>query len=241
MGEQTLRTRMLLGEEALLRLSAAHVAVFGLGGVGSWCAEALVRTGVGELTIVDDDTFSVTNLNRQAGALWSTVGQPKTEVMARRLLDIQPDLRLHLVTGRYVPEERDRFFPVHYDFVADAIDSVTSKVDLIATAVERDIPIISSMGTGNKLDASRLILTDLAKTSGCPLARVLRRELRKRGITHLDVVSSTEPPMAPQQLDAIPEGKHAVPGSVMWVPASAGLLMAQHIVTKLIQIETGAC
>lgn len=236
MTEQTLRTRMLLGDEAVMRLEQAHVAVFGLGGVGSWCAEALARTGVGELTIVDDDTFSVTNLNRQAGALWSTVGQPKTEVMARRLLDINPALRLHAIPARYTPEDRERFFAARYDFIADAIDSVISKVDLIAAAVDRDIPIISSMGTGNKLDATKLTLTDLSKTAGCPLARVLRRELRKRGIEHLDVVYSTEPPMTPRPLDTPPAGKHTVPGSVMWVPATAGLLMAQHIMSKLVGI-----
>ena len=236
MTEQTLRTRMLLGDEAVMRLEQAHVAVFGLGGVGSWCAEALARTGVGELTIVDDDTYSVTNLNRQAGALWSTVGQPKTEVMARRLLDINPALRLHAIPARYTPEDRERFFAARYDVLADAIDSVISKVDLIAAAVDRDIPTISSMGTGNKLDATKLTLTDLSKTAGCPLARVLRRELRKRGIEHLDVVYSTEPPMTPRPLDTPPAGKHTVPGSVMWVPATAGLLMAQHIMSKLVGI-----
>ena len=234
MADNTLRTEMLIGSEAITKLQSSHVAVFGLGGVGSWCAEALVRTGVGELTIVDDDTFSETNINRQAGALYSTVGQAKTEVMARRLLDINPNLKLHSICGRYVPEERERFFG-EFDYIADAIDSVTSKVDLIVTAVEREIPILSSMGTGNKLDASKLQLTDLSKTSGCPLARVMRRELKKHGITHLDVMFSTEEPIKPRELEALPEGKRSVPGSVMWVPAVAGLRMAQHIVLKLIE------
>lgn len=236
MTEQTIRTRMLLGNPAAVRLECCHVAVFGLGGVGSWCAEALARTGVGELTLVDDDTFSVSNLNRQAGALHSTVGQAKTTVMARRLLDINPALKLHEFSERYVPEARERFFSAHYDYVADAIDSVPSKVDLIVTALERNIPLISSMGTGNKLDASKLTMTDLSKTSGCPLARVMRRELRKRGVEHLDVVFSTEPPQKPIPVEPSPEEeKINVPGSVMWVPASAGLLMAQHIVMKLIE------
>ena len=234
MADNTLRTEMLIGSEAITKLQSSHVAVFGLGGVGSWCAEALVRTGVGELTIVDDDTFSETNINRQAGALYSTVGQAKTEVMARRLLDINPNLKLHSICGRYVPEERERFFG-EFDYIADAIDSVTSKVDLIVTAVEREIPILSSMGTGNKLDASKLQLTDLSKTSGCPLARVMRRELKKHGITHLDVMFSTEEPIKPRELEVLPEGKRSVPGSVMWVPAVAGLRMAQHIVLKLIE------
>lgn len=234
MADNTLRTEMLIGTQAVERLKHSHVAVFGLGGVGSWCAEALVRTGIGELTIVDDDCFSETNINRQAGALYSTVGRPKTEVMAQRLLDINPDLKLHSLCGRYVPEERERYFGA-FDYIADAIDSVTSKVDLIVTAVKREIPIVSSMGTGNKLDASKLLLTDLSKTSGCPLARVMRRELKKHGITHLDVMFSTEEPIKPLELEQLPEGKRSVPGSVMWVPAVAGLRMAQHIVLKLIE------
>lgn len=225
---------MLIGSAAVEKLRNCHVAVFGLGGVGSWCAEALVRTGVGELTIVDDDCFSETNINRQAGALYSTVGQPKTEVMAKRLLDINPELKLHSLCGRYVPEERERYFG-EYDYIADAIDSVTSKVDLIVSAAERGIPVVSSMGTGNKLDASKLQLTDLSKTSGCPLARVMRRELKKQGITHLDVMFSTEEPIKPLELEQLPEGKRSVPGSVMWVPAVAGLRMSQHIIMKLIE------
>ena len=233
MADNTLRTEMLVGAEAVSRLQRAHVAVFGLGGVGSWCAEALVRTGLGELTIIDDDCFSESNINRQAGALYSTVGREKTQVMAQRLLDINPQLKLHCLPLRYTPEEREQFFTARYDYIADAIDSVGPKIDLIVTAKQRQIPILSSMGTGNKLDASKLQYTDLSKTSGCPLARVLRRELKKRGVTHLDVVYSTELPMKPQQLDAIPEGKHAVPGSIMWVPASAGLLMAQHIALEI--------
>jgi len=234
MADNTLRTEMLIGTDAVERLRNSHVAVFGLGGVGSWCAEALVRTGVGELTIVDDDVFSETNINRQAGALYSTVGRAKTEVMAERLLDINPNLKLHSICGRYIPEERERFFG-DFDYIADAIDSVTSKVDLIVTAVEREIPILSSMGTGNKLDAGKLQLTDLSKTSGCPLARVMRRELKKHRITHLDVMFSTEEPIKPREPETLPEGKRSVPGSVMWVPAVAGLRMAQHIVLKLIE------
>jgi len=234
MADNTLRTEMLIGTEAVERLKNSHVAVFGLGGVGSWCAEALVRTGVGEMTIGDDDTFSETNINRQAGALYSTIGQNKTDVMASRLLDINPELKLHSICGRYTAEERERFWG-DYDYVADAIDSVSSKVDLIVTAVTRQIPILSSMGTGNKLDAGKLQLTDLSKTSGCPLARVMRRELKKHGIEHLDVMFSTEQPIKPMEIESLPEGKRSVPGSVMWVPAVAGLRMAQQIVMKLIE------
>lgn len=234
MADNTLRTEMLIGSDAIEALRNSHVAVFGLGGVGSWCAEALVRTGIGALTIVDDDCFSETNINRQAGALYSTVGRPKTEVMAERLLDINPHLMLHSLCARYTAEDRERFFTRKYDYIADAIDSVGSKTDLIVTAVERGIPILSSMGTGNKLDAGKLLLTDLSKTSGCPLARVMRRELKRHGITHLDVLFSTEAPIKPLELEQLPEGKRSVPGSVMWVPAVAGLRMAQHIILKLI-------
>ena len=225
----------MLGEDVMASVAGKRVIIFGVGGVGSWCAECLVRSGVGELTIVDDDDFSESNINRQAGALYSTVGRPKTEVMAQRLLDINPDLKLHSICGRYVAEERERFF-ADYDYIADAIDSVSSKVDLLVTAVQREIPVLSSMGTGNKLDASKLQLTDLSKTSGCPLARVMRRELKKHGITHLDVLFSTEEPIKPLELEALPAGKRSVPGSVMWVPATAGLRMAQHIIMKLIEI-----
>lgn len=239
MTEQTLRSRMLLGDEAVERLGRCHVAVFGLGGVGSWCAEALARTGVGELTLVDDDRFSESNLNRQAGALHSTVGKLKTEVMGQRLLDINPDLRLHLLSQRYLPENRESFFQLRYDYLADAIDSVTSKIDLIETAVRRQIPLISSMGTGNQLDAMQLHVTDLSKTSGCPLARVMRRELRKREIVHLDVVCSKAPPVQQRPAQGMDEGR-SVPGSVMWVPAAAGMLMAQEIVMHLIEEPAGS-
>lgn len=235
MTEATIRTRMLVGSDGVEKLKNSHVAVFGLGGVGSWCAEALARTGVGELTIVDDDVFSESNINRQAGALYSTIGRAKTEVMAERLRDINPNIRINGITARYLPEDRERFFTARYDYVADAIDSVSSKTDLIVTCVERELPIISSMGTGNKLDASQLTITDLSKTSGCPLARVMRRELKKRGITHLDVLFSTEPPVTPLKQEDTPEGQRSVPGSVMWVPATAGLRMAQHILMKLLE------
>lgn len=240
MDERTMRTRMLLGEHAAYKLAASSVAVFGLGGVGSWCAEALARAGVGRLTIIDMDTVSPTNLNRQLCALASTVGREKTDAMAARLRDAAPGAVIIPVSGRYAAETREDFFAERYDHIADCIDLVSCKLDLIATALERDIPIVSSMGTGNKLDAQRLRLTDISKTSGCPLARVMRRELRARGIAHLDVVWSDEPPISPEPLEAPPEGRRSVPGSVVWVPACAGMLMAQHIVRKLIEIPEGS-
>jgi tRNA A37 threonylcarbamoyladenosine dehydratase len=234
MDERTMRVRMLIGDEAQEKLRHSRVAVFGLGGVGSWCAEALCRTGIGELTIVDSDCVSATNINRQAGALVSTVGQRKTEAMARRLMDINPELRLHEICGLYSADSREDFIS-DYDYIADAIDLVSCKVDLIQTAMERGIPIISALGTGNKTDAAQLEICDISKTHGCPLARVVRKELRARGIEHHEVVFSPEEGLTPAPLEAPPPGRRSVPGSLMWVPASAGLLMCQHIVMKLIK------
>ncbi|MCD8005068.1 MAG: tRNA threonylcarbamoyladenosine dehydratase, partial [Oscillospiraceae bacterium] len=194
MTDRLTRTEMLLGKQAMERLKAAHVAVFGLGGVGSWCAEALVRAGVGQLTLVDDDFVSVTNLNRQAQATGASVGQPKAIAMMLRLRDIAPEGIYHPKCFRYCAETREDFFngEIRYDYVADAIDLVSCKLDLIETCVRAGVPIVSALGTGNKLDASAFCITDLSKTTGCPLARVVRRELRARGIEHLKGVYSTE-------------------------------------------------
>ena len=232
MEERTIRSRMLLGEEAMERLRGSHVAVFGLGGVGSWCAEALCRAGVGELTLVDRDRVSESNRNRQLCALGSTVGLPKAEVMAARLRDIDPDCRVHPILGHYEAADRERFLGA-YDYVVDAIDLVSCKLDLILSCRERGIPIISALGTGNKKDASLLRLDDISKTYGCALARVVRRELRERGVEHHPVVFSPEEPMAPEQLEAPPPGRRSVPGSLVWVPAAAGLLLCQHVVLTL--------
>ena len=229
MTEQTIRTQMLLGEAALARLRGSRVAVLGLGGVGSWCAEVLARAGVGALTLVDEDTVSESNLNRQCCALHSTIGQPKAAVMAARVHDIAVDAR----TERYEAATRERFFDTEYDYIADCIDLVSCKVDLIRTAHARGIPIVSALGTGNMLDASRFELCDISQTSGCPFARVMRRELRSAGITHHAVVFSPEPAMTPEALCAPPPGRRSVPGSLPWVPASAGLLLAQKIVLDL--------
>ena len=237
MRERTKRTEMLLGAEAMERLCAAHVIVFGLGGVGSWCAEALARSGVGRLTLVDEDSVAESNLNRQVCALGSTIGRPKAEVMAERLRDITPDAELIPVTARYEAASRGRFFPGDYAYVADCIDLVSCKLDLIEAALEGGTPIISALGTGNKLDAARLEVCDIAETRGCPLARVMRRELRRRGVEHLRVVYSPEEALEPSQPAAPPPGRRSVPGSTVWVPASAGLLMAQTIVLCIAGVE----
>lgn len=236
MNERTMRAQMLLGSGAMDKLRAAHVAVFGLGGVGSWCAEGLARSGVGELTLIDQDTASRSNINRQLCALESTLDLPKAEVMAARARDINPDITVHTVVGCYTAAERERFF-VDYDYVVDAIDLVSCKVDLIMSCRGRGIPIISALGTGNKRDASLLKITDISKTYGCALARVVRKELRARGVEHHTVVFSPEKPMRPEQLEAPPPGRRSVPGSLVWVPASAGLLLCQHVVTRLTGLD----
>ena len=225
---------MLLGADAMARLRRCHVIVFGLGGVGSYAAECLARSGVGELTLVDQDTISVTNINRQLYALRSTVGQPKAEVAARRCADIDPELRVHPICATYDAAHRDRFFSTHYDYIVDAIDLVSCKLDLIEQARLRRIPILTALGTGNKLDPTLLQVTDISKTSGCPLARVMRRELRARDIRRLKVVYSPGEPAETQQLDTPPPGRRSVPASVAWVPATAGLLMGSVVVRDLL-------
>lgn len=232
--EQFLRTEMLLGAAAMEKLSAAHVAVFGLGGVGSWCAEALVRSGVGELTLVDNDQVGLTNLNRQIQALHSTVGMEKTDALARRARDINPDCVLHLISEKYEANHRDRFFQRRYDYIVDAIDLVSCKLDLIETALTRGIPIISSMGTGNKLDPAQFRVADLSKTEGCALARILRKELKKRDILHHKVVFSPELSVKPSQMEEPPPGRRTVPASAPWVPPVAGFLLAGAVIQDLI-------
>lgn len=233
MSEAFLRNEMLLGREAVERLENSSVAVFGLGGVGSWCAEALCRSGIGKLTIIDQDTVGESNINRQLCAMSSTVGMEKAEVMARRLRDINPLAEIVPVTDRYEADTREKFFAEKYDYIADCIDLVACKLDLIETAISRGIPIISALGTGNKLDAETLKISDISRTRGCPLARVMRKELRHRGINHLTVVFSEEPAMKPEQREAPPPGRRSVPGSLVWVPAAAGMLMCSHVVKEL--------
>lgn len=234
MNEQFFRTEMLLGTAAMEKLATCHVAVFGLGGVGSWCAQALARSGVGELTLVDNDIVGLTNLNRQAEAFHSTIGMEKTQAMARQIRDIHPSCTLHLISEPYDGAHRDRFFTVRYDYIVDAIDLVSCKLDLIETALRRQIPIISSMGTGNKLDPSQFRVADLSQTEGCHLARILRKELRARGILHHKVVFSPELPAQTEQREAPPPGRRSVPASVPWVPPVAGFLLAGAVIQDCI-------
>lgn len=237
MNETFLREEMLLGPEAMERLRRAHVAVFGIGGVGSFAAEALVRGGVGHLTFVDSDVVGESNRNRQLIALSSTMGRPKAQVMADRAKDISPETEVRALCALYTAETRETFFDRPYDYIVDAIDLVSAKLDLIETALSRGIPIISALGTGNKLDPTRFEVTDLAKTQNCPLARVMRKELRARGIEHTRVVYSPEEPLKPAQPETPPPGRRSVPGSVSWVPSAAGLLLAGAVIRSLAGIE----
>ena len=234
MNQRFIRTEMMLGTDAMERLRGCHVAVFGLGGVGSYAVEALCRSGVGELTLIDQDTLSVSNINRQLFALTSTVDLPKAEAAAARCRDINPDIIVHPVCATYDAAHREDFFAARYDYIVDAIDLVSCKLDLIEQAQLRGIPILSALGTGNKLDPSLLRVTDISKTSGCPLARVIRKELRARNIHHLKVVFSPEEPAPTQQMEAPPPGRRSVPASVAWVPSCAGLMMAGAVIQDLI-------
>lgn len=231
---QFLRTEMILGKESTDILAGKKVILFGLGGVGSYTAEALARAGIGSITIVDNDTVSVTNLNRQLCALRSTVGKAKVDVVKERILDINPDCKVIALQKFCLPENSDEFNLSNYDYIADAIDTVSAKIDLAVKAQALGIPIISCMGTGNKLDPTRFTVSDIFKTSGCPLCRVMRTELRKRGVRKLEVVWSPEEPVKPAATNE-ETGKRQTPGSLPFVPGIAGLIMAGKIILNLSQ------
>lgn len=232
--EQFLREAMFYGTEAVEKLKASHVMVLGIGGVGSYCAEALGRAGVGRLTLVDNDTVGLTNLNRQLCALHSTLGQYKSDVMAARLRDINPEAQIRSMPLLYQEEDKELFFSLNPDYIVDAIDLVSCKLSLIETAKQRGIPIISAMGTGNKQDPTRFKICDISQTSGCPLARVVRKELRNRGISHHTVLFSDELPVTPLPLEAPPPGRRSIPASLSWIPSCAGLMLAGYVVRDLI-------
>lgn len=237
---QFARTELLLGKDAMERLHRAKVAVFGIGGVGGYTVEALARSGIGSFVLVDNDRVSLTNLNRQIIATHQTIGRYKVEVMRERILEINPQAQVEMRQCFYLPENAGSFSFSEYDYVVDAVDTVTAKIDMIVRAKECGVPVISSMGAGNKLDPTRLEVTDLYRTTVCPLARVMRRELKKRGVDRLKVVYSTEPARKPME-EGIPDSaeteqthKRAVPGSVAFVPSVAGLMMAGEVVNDLI-------
>ena len=233
MSEEILsRTAMLLGDAAMQRLATARVAVFGIGGVGGHVAEALARSGIGALDLFDNDRVSVSNINRQIVALHSTIGRYKTEVMAERIRDIRPSVSVREHRCFFLPENADEYDFSVYDYVVDAVDTVSAKIVIAEKAIAVGVPVISCMGTGNKLDPAKLCITDLKKTSVCPLARVMRRELRARGIEHLQVLYSTEQVQPHRGGDG-----GAIPASTAFVPSVAGLMIAGKIVRTLAGLE----
>lgn len=233
MGEELQRTQLLLGEEALKKLEKSRVAVFGVGGVGGYAAEALARTGVGTLDLTDKDVVSISNINRQIIALHSTVGRPKADVMRERIRDINPRITVYTHECFFLPENAHEFDFGQYDYVIDAVDTVTAKLEIISCAKKAGVPVISSMGAGNKLSPQQFEVSDIAKTSVCPLAKVMRRELKKRGISGVKVVFSREEPSKP--LETIQEeGRRSLPGSVAFVPSVAGLILAGEVIKDLI-------
>ena len=235
MQSQFSRTELLLGSPAMERLRRARVAVFGIGGVGGYTVEALARSGIGTLDLFDHDTVSLTNLNRQILATHDTVGRLKVEVAKERVRAISPDTVVYAHAVFYTPETADQFDFSVYDYIVDAIDTVTGKLCIIQNAMAAQVPVISCMGTGNKLDATQLQVTDISKTTCCPLARIMRKELRKRGINHLKVVYSTEEALTPvgAEEEAAALGKRQIPGSTAFVPGAAGLILAGEVIRDL--------
>lgn len=232
--EEFVRTAYILGDDAVDRLSQKRVAVFGVGGVGGHICEALARCGVGAIDLFDADCVSVSNINRQIVALHSTVGRPKVEVMKERILDINPQCRVNTFQVFYLPDNADEFDLSVYDYIADAVDTVKAKLELCIRAERLGVPIICAMGAGNKLDPTAFKVADISKTSVCPLAKVMRRELRLRGIEHVKVVYSEETPAKVTSADETPtSGKRSVPGSLAFVPSVMGLIIGGEIVKEL--------
>ncbi len=240
--DQFSRTELLLGKEAMERLKNARVAVFGVGGVGGYVCEALARSGVGAFDLIDNDDVSLTNLNRQIIATHKTIGRAKVEVMKERILDINPEADVWIHECFFLPENALEFDFLKYDYVVDAVDTVTAKLEIIMKAKEANVPVISSMGAGNKLDASKFLVEDIYKTKVCPLAKVMRRELKKRGIKKLKVVYSEEETFTPIVNEAMKQElsmteKRSIPGSVAFVPSVAGLILAGEVVRDIAKIS----
>ena len=239
MAQEYVRTELLIGTEGLKKLSGSVVMVFGIGGVGSHCIEALARSGVGHLILIDNDTVSRSNINRQSIAYQSTVGQYKTKVMKERIKDIDPEIKVDIYETFVLPENLEELFSVRPDYIIDAIDTVTAKIALVEYAQKENIPIICSMGTGNKLHAELFEIADLAGTSVCPLCKVMRKELKARGIYHLKVLYSKEKPLTPAVLEnqtPAESKRRSIPGSISFVPPVAGLLIAGEVIRDLVQI-----
>lgn len=233
--EQFSRTELLLGNEAMSRLRQAHAAVFGIGGVGGHVVEALARSGIGAFDLIDNDKICLSNLNRQIIATRDTVGEYKTDVMKKRILSINPEAKVEVHHCFYLPENADLFDFANYSYIVDAVDTVTAKIELVLRAQKAGVPIISCMGTGNKLNPMQLEMADIYQTSVCPLAKVMRRELRKRDVKKLRVLYSKEEPVKPTAAreEIYESGRRCIPGSVSFVPSAAGLIIASEIVREL--------
>lgn len=229
------RTARIFGADGMERLQSAHVAVFGVGGVGSYIAEGLARSGVGHISLIDSDAVDITNLNRQLEALFDTVGKPKAQAMRERILQINPECEVIVHDCFFLPENSDSFDFTQYSYVADAVDTVTAKIELVVKAQREGVPIISSMGTGNKLCPAMLEVSDIYKTSVCPLARVMRQELKKRGVKRLKVVYSKEEPIQALKSDEDNPHRRSIPASAVFVPGTAGLIIASEIVKDIVQ------
>ncbi len=233
MANQFERTELLIGEAAIEKLKSTHVAVFGVGGVGGFVVEALARSGVGNFDLIDKDVVSLTNINRQIIATHKTIGQYKVDVMKDRILEINPEAVVHVHKCFFLPETAREFDFSQYSYIVDAVDTVTAKLQLVMEAQAAGVPIISSMGAGNKLDPTRFEVTDIYKTQMCPLAKTMRRELKKRGVKKLKVVFSAEEPITPLK-ELKEEGRRSTPGSVAFVPSVAGLILAGEVIRDLI-------
>ncbi|MBR0278257.1 MAG: tRNA threonylcarbamoyladenosine dehydratase [Clostridia bacterium] len=235
MESKFLRTEILIGKDAVDKLKKSKVIIFGVGGVGSYAAEAIARSGIGHITLVDDDCVSITNINRQIIAMHSTIGQPKVEVMKKRINDINPCAQIEAVKCFYTHDNSDGFDFSQYDYVIDAVDTVSAKIEIVLRAQDSNVPVISSMGAGNKLDPTAFEISDIYKTSVCPLARVMRYELKKRGVKKLKVVYSKE---KPRKVESKTGGetysRKKVPGSISFVPSAVGLIIASEVVKDLI-------
>lgn len=227
------RTELLLGEESMDKLNKARVAIFGIGGVGGYVCEALVRSGIRSFDLIDDDKVCLTNLNRQIIATHKTIGQYKVDVMKERMLDINPEADVRVYRSFFLPENADQFPFSEYDYVIDAVDTITAKIELVMKCQEMNIPIISSMGAGNKLEGSAFRVADIYKTKMCPLAKVMRRELKQRGVKQLKVVYSEEQPISPEMESEEETKRRSTPGSLAFVPSVAGLIMAGEVVKDL--------
>jgi tRNA A37 threonylcarbamoyladenosine dehydratase len=235
MDVQFSRTWILFGDEAMERLGRSHVAVFGVGGVGGYTVEALARSGIGQLSVIDPDDVGLSNINRQILATHSSLGMLKVEAARKRILDINPNAKVNTYPVFYTPETADTIDLKQFDYIIDAIDTVTGKLCLVERAVEAGVPIISCMGAGNKMDGTAFQVADISKTSVCPLARIMRKELKKRGINHLKVVFSTEDAIKPHgaEEEAAAIGKRQIPGSTSYIPGIAGLLLAGEVIKDL--------